>query len=116
MDYFIELFKLIIVLSVFVGAMYLLLKKMKKGRFNKVSTNRMIQVIDGVQIGMKEEIVLLKVGKEYFIMSLNSGYMTPLKQEEIHIPEEQFDDLFARENPTLALKGLVKTLKDGVKK
>lgn len=85
---------------------------MKKRQFNKVSPNRLIQVIDGVSIGMKEEVILMKVGKEYILMSVNSGQMTPLKQEEIIAPEEDFDEYFARENPTIALKGMTKTLKE----
>lgn len=116
MEYIIQMFKLILVLAIFVVAAYYVIKQMKKKQLTKISSNRMIQVIDGVQIGMRDEVVLMKVGKEYILMSASSGQMLALKQEVIEAPEADFDDLFAKESPTLALKGIVKGLKDGVMK
>lgn len=112
MDYILQLLKLLVVLALFIGATYFVLKNMKKRQINKVSPNGLIQVIDGVSIGMKEEVILLKVGKEYILMSVGSGQMLGLRQEEIAAPEVDFDEYFARENPTMALKGLTKTLKE----
>jgi flagellar biogenesis protein FliO len=110
------MFKLIVVLTIFISAAYLLLKTLKKKQLKKVSPNKMIQVIDGVQVGMREEIILMKVGKEYILLSSNSGQMLALNQEEIMVPNQNFDELLVKENPSLALKDLVKGLKDGLVK
>lgn len=116
MEYIGQMLKLILVLALFVVAAYFVIKAMKKKQLTKISPNRMIQVIDGVQIGIKDEVVLMKVGKEYILLSASSGQMLALNQEEIKAPEEDFDDLFAKESPTMALKGIVKGLRDGVVK
>lgn len=116
MEYFIQLLKLVSILSFFIFGAYIFMKKIKKQQLNKVSPNKMIQVIDGVQVGMKDEVVLMKVGTEYVLLSTNSGTMIPLNQKEIVSPSEDFDEMFAKNNPNIALKGLAKNFKDGLMK
>lgn len=111
MDYIFQLFKLILILFAFIAITYYVLKNVKNKRINKVSPNRMLQVIDGVSIGMKEEVVLMKVGKEYILLSMNSGNMIALNQEEIVVSEESFDDLMESKNPSFALKDIKESLR-----
>lgn len=112
MEYFLELLKLIVILAIFIGVSYVVMKKMKKSRFQKHSANRLIQVIDGVQIGMKEEIALIKVGNEYILVSLSSGNMVPLKQTEIKPNQEDFADLLVSETTSKTWKDVSLSIKN----
>lgn len=116
MEYVIQLFKLILVLSLFIFAAYAVAKHMKKKQLTKVSPNRLIQVIDGVQVGMKEEVVLMKIGKEYILLSLSSGHLLALKQDEIVAPEKEFSAMLEQGKESIPLTEMVKNLKSGVLK
>ena len=116
MEYALQLIKLLFVLGLFAFGAYILMKKIKTKQRHKVSDNRLIQVIDGIQIGLKDEVLLMKLGKEYIVMNTISGQMLALKSEEMVPQEEDFNAFLAKENPSLSLRGLASELKKRAKK
>lgn len=97
MQYLFELLKLIFVMALLISLGFFILNKMKQNKTNKISANRMIQVVDTIGIGFKDEVNLLKVGDEYIVMSASSGQMIALKQTEIKSVEAKFEQYFENE-------------------
>jgi flagellar biogenesis protein FliO len=106
-NYFSGMFQLLFILALFGAGSYFLMRKMKKKQLRMTSENHMIQVVDGVQMGMNQNLYLVKVGTEMVLMSSGSSgvSMIKLEQTEIKDPKEQFDELFQKEtSPTQWLK------------
>jgi len=114
MGYIWELVKLVLILSLFAFASFYIVKKLKKRQFSQMSQNNIIQMIDGVQVSLGQNIYLTKVGEEYIVVAMSSGgtSMIKLDAKELADPKEQFDELFKIEEPTIALKTFSKTMKD----
>lgn len=121
MDYAIQLVNIIIILAIFtIGSMFLM-KKLKKGKFKKISEHNKMQIVDGLQIGMGQNVYLLKVNGENILLATNSTAinMINLGKGEIENPKESFeqklDEMVKYEKPELSLKGLAKTVGEKIK-
>ncbi|QST03046.1 flagellar biosynthetic protein FliO (plasmid) [Pontibacillus sp. ALD_SL1] len=114
MEYLVNMLQIFLVLGVFTLGTYLLMKKLKNKQFRRLSSNRMIQVIDGVQIGMKDEVMLLKIGSEYIVMSTNNGQMIGLRQKEILPIEDDFHKLLQKDGSSPLSSTFVQRLKKKV--
>jgi flagellar biogenesis protein FliO len=114
MGYVLELLKLVLILSLFAFASFYIVKKLKKLQFSQMSQNNIIQMIDGVQVSLGQNIYLTKVGEEYIVVAISSGgtSMIKLDQKEIADPKEQFDELFKLEEPNIALKTFSKNMRE----
>lgn len=118
MDYFIQLLKMLFVLLLLGAGSYFAVKYMKKKQTSQVSENRMMQVIDGMQVNMNQSVYLMKVGEEYVLLSTgNSGVgMMSLNQKQIDDPKEKWDEAFGEENSVSMMKSLTKMTKEKLKK
>lgn len=114
MEYTIQMIKLLFILGLFAFGTYVMMKQMKKRQYKKISENRFIQVVDGVNVGMGQGVYLMKVGEEYIMMSSgNNGVaMMKLEQKELSDPKEKWDEVFAQENPNVALQNILKATKE----
>lgn len=92
---------------------YLTLKKVKKGQFTKTSQHSLMQIVDGMNIGMSQQMYLVRVGEEYLVATFgNQGVqMVKLDQKTFRDPKESFQELFEQEKPSYALKDTAKKIK-----
>lgn len=106
--------KLCIVLAAFAFIAYYLKKNVQKRQFSQVSQKNIIQIVDGVQVTMGNNMYLTKIGEEYVLVAMGSNGVNMLKLEQTEFvdPKEQFDAMFGQENPTVALNSLTKSVKD----
>lgn len=98
-----EYLLLIIVLSIIAIGLFYTKKKVQKRQFNQNSFKNIIQVVDGIQVSMGNNMYLTKVGEEYVLVAIgqNGINMVKLDQKEIVDPKEQFDEMFGEENLTM---------------
>jgi len=109
-----EYIKLILILSVIAFLAFYFKKKIQQKQFNQVSQNSIIQVVDGVQVALGNNLYLTKVGEEYILVAMGSNGvdMIKLDQKELNDPKEKFDQMFGNENPNIALQTMTKTMKE----
>lgn len=118
-NYFSGMFQLLLLLALFGAGSYFLMRKLKKKQLHMTSEHHMIQVVDGVSVGLNQSLYLVKVGTEMILMSSGSSgvSMIKLEQTEIKDPKEQFDEMFQKEtSPAQWLKNNTKSLMERWKK
>jgi len=112
MNYIWALGQVLLCLGILIAGTYFLVKKMSNKQFNKSSQYSLMQVVDGMNIGVNQKLLLAKVGEEYVvIMTGNQGQMLKLDERTFKDPKESFQDMFESENPTYTLKNTMKTIK-----
>lgn len=104
---------LIIVLSAMAISLLYMKKKIQQRQFNQASYKNIIQVVDGVQVSMGNNMYLMKVGEEYILASVgqHGTSMIKMDQKEFKDPKEEFDEMFGEQNPNISLTGLKKKFK-----
>lgn len=116
MAYTMQLLQMVFILGLFAAGLMLLLKKLKKGRFSKESSQRMIRVKDGITIGMGQSVYLLHVnGQDVLYASNSSGvHMIPIESTETESPVSEFDQNLRAIEQT-GLRNLVSKMVEGKK-
>lgn len=97
MAYIFEVGKMIFVMGIIVFAGYYALKKLNSSKSRRISANKMIQLVDTMPLGYKDELNLIKVGEEYILHSNSSGQMIALKEKVIKERQEEFGNYFENE-------------------
>ena len=106
MGYTMELAKFFFIIVLLAVGCYFLAKKLKKSKWSKESAQGIIEMQDVIRIGMNQSVTLMKVGDEYVLLA-NSGQqisMLKLDSKEIKNAKVEFDEVFASQTPTTALK------------
>lgn len=80
----------------FAGLFYLQ-KWMKQAEMKKRSEQGLIQTADRMRIGLKDELVLVKVGNEYLLYSSASGSFVKLETKEFPEMKPEFSEYFHAE-------------------
>lgn len=116
MNYIWALLQALICIGILTFGTYIAVKKMKNKQFVKTSQHGLMQIIDGMSIGMNQQMYLVKVGdEEYFIATFgNQGHdMLPLQTKKFRDPKETFEkQYFEPEKPSYLLKDTAKKIKE----
>ncbi|WP_336770261.1 hypothetical protein [Bacillus bombysepticus] len=101
MGLFFGLLQLIVILGAMFAGLFYLQKWLKKAERHRRSDRGVIQIVDRMRLGMKDEVMLTKVGDEYLMYSTVSGAFTRLEQKDIKVIDEDFDEFFNNEGPNV---------------
>lgn len=105
MDYFLSLLKVLVIFGVIAWGLYYTAKKLKKNHLSQKSTNGMIEIQDGVTIGMNQGVYLLKVGNEQVLVTNGKNGVHMIKMnEKKEQTKENFEEMFTEVDPSSALK------------
>lgn len=92
---------------------YYLVKKLKNKQFTKTSQHSLMQIVDGMNMGMNQQMYLIKVGEEYLVATFGGQgtQMVKLDQTNFRDPKEGFEQYFEQDKPSYVLKDTAKKIK-----
>ena len=113
MHYIWPLFQALVCIVVLTFGTYIMVKKLRKNQFARQSQHSLMQIVDGMNIGMNQQMYLVKVGEEYLVATFgNQGVqMLKLEQTTFRDPKESFQGYFDQEKTSFSLQDTVKGIK-----
>lgn len=113
MHYIWPLLQALVCIGVLTFGTYIMVKKLKKNQFTRHSQHSLIQIVDGMNMGMNQQMYLVKVGEEYLVTTFgNQGVqMVKLEQTTFRDPKESFQGYFEQEKSSFSLQDTVKGIK-----
>lgn len=104
--------KLLFTMGIILVGFFYLNKMLRKAEKSRRSENGMIQIIDRMRIGMKDEVILCKIGEEYMLYPTSSGTITLLTQKQIKPYTEDFQEYFESQNPKQLFNNVMDKVND----
>ena len=77
-----------IALVVIVGAIFLVVWLLRRYGGFQASNSGRIRVIDGVSVGQKERVLLLRVGAEHLVVGVAQGQISDLGRVDLNVDEQ----------------------------